>query len=539
MNKIVECVPNFSEGRDRKVIDTISQEIDEVKGCRLLDVDSGYSTNRTVFTFVGDPESIVEGALAGARIARKMIDMRSHNGEHPRFGALDVCPFIPVAGVTMRECVEISRKFAEIAAEELGVPFYFYEETATQDYRRKLPDLRAGEYEGLSAKLADPKWKPDIGPDIFVPEWGITATGARKFLIAYNVNLLATPNQAHRIALNLREAGRGDDEPGRLASVKGMGWFVKEYNVAQVTVNLTDFRVTPIHVLFEEVKKEAKLLNLPVTGSEIVGVVPLESLLVAAEYYTEKENLFIYEEDRKIRLVIDRLGLNSVVPFRPEERIIEYIIAEPTKEPLAGLSVREFVEEVGSRSSAPGGGSSSALLTAIGVGLGGMVAKLTHGVRRFENVQPQMQEIIPPLHDLTRRLIPMIDADTSAFNEFMEGVRMPQETDGERKKRKEKMQEGLKAATEVPMTIMRLGDTAWDAMLEVARYGNPASISDTQVGARALEAGIWGAYQNVRINLVDIEDQQFKKKILKEAEWIKERAETQCREVLSILEKNR
>lgn len=536
MKKIVECVPNFSEGQKRETIDAISKAIEAVTGCSLLDVDPGYSTNRTVYTFVGDPDAVVEGALAGARVARALIDMRKHKGEHPRFGAMDVCPFIPVAGVTMDECVEISRVFAARAAEELGVPFYLYEEAASEEYRSKLPDIREGEYEGLEKRLQDPRWKPDYGPESFVPEWGITATGARMFLIAYNVNLLSTPNQAHRIALNLREAGRGEEEPGKLSHVKGMGWFVEEYNMAQVTVNLTDYRVTPIHTLFEEVKKEADLLGLPVTGSEIVGIVPLESLLMAADYYIDKEKLFVYQEDQKLRLAIERLGLNSISPFKPEERIIEYITAEKPAEPLASMTTREFVEEVASRSSAPGGGSVSALSAALGVGLGSMVAKLTQGVRKFEHVQKEMEKVIPTLHNVTQELIPMIDADTEAFKEFMEGLRMPSESEEEKKLRNEKMQNGLKTAIKVPLKTMQLGDLAWDALLNVARFGNPASKSDTQVGAAALKTGIWGAYQNVLINMVDIEDEIFKEEILKEAGEIMQRSEDKCNDVLSVLE---
>lgn len=536
MKKIVECVPNFSEGRNRETIEAIAESIKAVDGCSLLDVDPGASTNRTVYTFVGDPDSVIEAALASARIARERIDMRQHSGEHPRFGAMDVCPFIPVAGVSMDECAEIARIFARRAAEELSVPFYLYEEAAKQDYRRKLPNLREGEYEMLEERLADKRWKPDFGPDEFVPEWGITATGARMFLIAYNVNLLGTPNQAHRIALNLREAGRGKEQPGRLKEVKGMGWFVKEYNLSQVTVNLNDYRVTPIHVLYEEVKKEAEKLNVAVAGSEIVGIVPRESLLLAADYYIEKEKLFIYQEDQRIRLAIERMGLNSISAFRPQERIIEYITSEKPDEPLAGMSVRSFIEEVGSRSSAPGGGSASTAIAAMGIGLGAMVAKLTHGVRRFENVQPQMEKVIPTLHELTQQLIPMIDADTSAFNEYMEGLRMPKNTEKEQRVRKEKMQAGLQTAINVPLTTMRLGNGGWDAFIELARFANPASKSDTQVGAKALEAGIWGAYQNVLINMADIEDNSFKETTLNEAEEIMGQTQERCAKVLSLLE---
>ncbi|MGA7277078.1 MAG: glutamate formimidoyltransferase [Desulfocapsaceae bacterium] len=537
MNKIVECVPNFSEGRNDDTIQAISKAIEGVKGCTLLDVDAGRSTNRTVYTFVGDPESIVEGALAAARVAAVRIDMRSHTGEHPRFGAMDVCPFIPVAGVTMDDCVVLAHEFAEKAANELGVPFYLYEAAAVQDYRRQLPDIRQGEYEGLAERLKDSRWRPDYGPAEFVPAWGITATGARSFLIAYNINILGTPNQAHRIALNLREAGRGEEEPGRLKEVKGMGWFVKEHNMAQVTVNLLDYRVTPIHTMFEAVKKEAAALQVGVAGSEVVGLVPLEALLMAADYYIDKEKLFIYEEDQKIRLAIDRLGLSSVTQFKPCDKIIEYRVAEPPSEPLAGLSVRSFIEEIGARSSAPGGGSAAAAIAAMGVALGSMVAKLTHGVRKFDAVQPQLEKVIPTLHDLVRRLIPMIDADTSAFNLYMEGVRMPQSTAEEKVARDARMQAGLKAAIQVPLTTMRIGDSGWDSLFEVASYGNPASKSDTQVGARALETGIWGAYQNVLINLTDITDMSYKRQIMKEAEQLIKRAKEKCAEILAVLAK--
>lgn len=536
MKKIVECVPNFSEGREKETIDAIAAAIKATEGCLLLDVDPGQSTNRTVFTFVGDPEGVIQGALAAARIAKERIDMRFHKGEHPRFGAMDVCPFIPVTGVTMEECAALARRFAAMAAEELQVPFYLYEEAAEHDYRRMLPDIRKGEYEGLEERLKDPAWAPDYGPKTFVPRWGATATGARMFLIAYNVNVLGTPNQAHRIALNLREAGRGEEEPGRLQQVMGMGWFVKEYNMAQVTANLNNYRVTPIHLLYEEVKKEAEALNLAVAGSEIVGIVPLESLLMAADHYIEAENLFIYEEDQKIRLVIERLGLNSIAQFNPQERIIEYIIAEAPEEPLASLTLRGFIEEVAARTSAPGGGSASAAIAAVGVGLGSMVAKLTHGVRKFENVQPHMIDAVPILHQLTRQLIPMIDADTSAFNEYMEGLKMPRDNETEKEIRRAKMQAGLKTAIQVPLTTMQLGDSAWNALVTVARFGNPASKSDTQVGARALETGIWGAYQNVLINMEGVKDEEYKRKTLLEAEALMQRARRKCGEVLSILE---
>ena len=537
MKKIVECVPNFSEGRDKETIEAIARAIRGTPGCTLLDVDPGASTNRTVYTFVGDPDSIVDGALAAAVVARERIDMAVHTGEHPRFGAMDVCPFIPVKGISTEECVQIARTLGRRMADTLNVPVYLYEEAAVHDYRRKLPDVRSGEYEGLAEKLKYPDWKPDFGPAEFDPAWGATAVGARTFLIAYNVNILGTANQAHRIALNLREAGRGEEEPGRLKEVKGMGWYVNEYNMAQVTVNLTDYRVTPPHAMFEETKKEAAALNVGVAGSEIVGIVPLESMLMAADYYIDRENLFILDEDQKIRLVVERLGLNSVAPFIPNERIIEYIVADPPDEPLARMSLRGFIEEVSARSAAPGGGSVSAALAALGAGLGAMAAKLTYGVRKFEALDSRMRAAIPPLHTAVHDLIPMIDRDTDAFSGFQEAMRLPETTDAERALRNARMQEGLKTAIRVPLTTMRLGDRAWDAMCDAARYANIASKSDIQVGARSLECGIWGAYQNVLINLADVTDHAFRKKILGEAGTLAERAKTRCAEVLDILEK--
>ena len=537
MKKIIECVPNFSEGRDQSIIDAISEAIKSVEGVTLLDVDPGKSTNRTVYTFVGDENAIVEGALAGARAAYKLIDMRKHHGEHPRMGAMDVCPFVPVANVTMEECVEVSKKFAERASKELGIPLYLYEHSQTKDYRKKLPQIRKGEYEGLPVKIKQEEWKPDYGPAEFVPTWGATVTGARFFLLAYNVNILGTSNQAHRIALNLREMGRGPNEPGRFKELKGIGWYVDEYNMAQCSFNLNNYHVTSLHQVFEAVKEEAAAIKVGVAGSEIVGLVPLEPMLKAAEYYIEKENLFILDEIQKIQLVVDRLGLNSVSRFKPEERIIDYLIKEKKNEPLASMSTRGFIEAINARTSAPGGGSASAAIAAIGAGLGSMVAKLTYGVRKFEQHEMALRKVIPVLNKAALDLIPMIDADTNAFNDYVEAVRMPQKTDEEKNARFEKMQAGLKKAIEVPLTTMKIGDSAWEAMIEAAKIGNIASKSDMQVGARSLELGIWGAWKNVLINMKDIQDADFVDRITKEANDIRLRAEQNCKEILEILEK--
>jgi glutamate formiminotransferase/formiminotetrahydrofolate cyclodeaminase len=450
-------------------------------------------------------------------------------------GALDVCPFIPVANTTMEECVELAKIFGKRCAEELNVPIFLYGEAAQEEKRRKLPNIRAGEYEGMAQKIYDPEWKPDFGPAEFVPSWGASATGARFFLIAYNVNIIGTNNQAHRIALDLRTNGRGPGEPGLLDEVQGMGWWVDEYNMAQITMNLTNYKVTPIHVAFEEAKRLASEINVAVAGSELVGLVPLEAMLQAADYYMEKENLFIIDEEQKIRLVIERLGLNSVGHFDPKKRIIEYLIQEDRNEPLASMSVRAFTEEVAARTSAPGGGSVSAAIAALGTGLGAMVAKLTYGVRKFENIETELRGIIPTLHNATQDLIPMIDADTNAFNDYVDAMRLPKGNEAEQKLRNEAMQNGLKKAILVPLTTMRNGDKAWDKMVEVAKFGNIASKSDVEVGARALEVGIWGAYKNVLINMPGIQDEAFKAEILKEAEDMKIRAEIKCKEVLDIL----
>ncbi|MCP4718402.1 MAG: glutamate formimidoyltransferase [Desulfobacteraceae bacterium] len=536
MKKIVECVPNFSEGRQPETIEAIADAIRDTKGCRLLDVDPGRSTNRTVYTFVGDPDAVVEGALNAARVAKDKINMAVHQGEHHRMGAMDVCPFIPVANVTMEECVAISKEFGRRAAEELSLPIYLYEESSDIDYRKKLPQIREGQYEGLKDRITTDRWKPDYGPAIFNPSWGATVTGARFFLIAYNVNLLSTPNQAHRIALNLREAGRGADAPGRFKDVKGMGWYVEDYNLSQVTVNLNNYHVTAVHELFEAAKEEAAALNVAVTGSEIVGVVPLEAMLMAADYYIEKENLFILDEDQKVRLAVERLGLNSVAHFDPKEKIIEYIIAKEADEPLAGLSLRQFIESIAARSSAPGGGSASAAIAGMGAGLGAMVAKLTLGVRKFEDVDKKMRELVPMLHKVAHDLIPMVDADTNAFNDYILALVLPKETQEDKIVRASKIQKGLKKAIDVPLSVMRLTDSAWDAMIEVATHGNVASKSDVEVGAKSMETGIWGAYRNVMINIMDITDPIYKKETVELAETIRTRAEERCQKVLDILD---
>jgi glutamate formiminotransferase / formiminotetrahydrofolate cyclodeaminase len=535
MRKLVECVPNFSEGRDRAVIDAIADAIRATSGCTLLDVDPGQSTNRTVYTFVGAPQDVVAGALAGARVARERIDMRKQKGEHPRVGALDVCPFVPVSGVTMDDCVAHAGDFGARAAAELGVPVYLYGYAAKAEHRRTLQQIRAGEYEGLGEKITKPEWKPDYGPAALVPSWGATCAGARDFLIAYNVNVLGTKEQAHRIALDIREQGRGPGRPGRLTAVRAIGWWVEEYGLAQVSINLEDYKTTPPHVAFEACVEDARKLKLAVAGSELVGLIPLAAVLLAAEHYIAKEKLFILDERQKIRLAVERLGLSSVQHFVPEKRIIEYMIPKEEDEPLAAMGVRGFVELLGSRAPAPGGGSASALLAAMGAALGAMVGWTTYGKRKFEDKDAQMRRLIPPLDGAMKELLPMIDRDTRAFDAYMAAVSMPKETAEERAARDRAMQEGLKAAVAVPLEVMRVADRCWDAMAEMARHGNPASRSDLEVGVRSLEAGIWGASRNVVINLPGIADEGFRKAVGDEAAALAARAATKREEVLARL----
>lgn len=535
MRKLVECVPNFSEGRDRAVIDAIADAIAASAGCTLLDVDPGRSTNRTVYTFVGAPEAVVEGALAGARVARARIDMRKHEGEHPRVGALDVCPFVPVSGVGMDDCVALARAFGEGLAAELGVPVYLYAHAARADHRRTLRQIRSGEYEALPQRIGRAEWAPDYGPAVFVPEWGATCAGARDFLIAYNVNVLGTKEQAHRIALDVREQGRGPDAPGRLKAVRAIGWWVEEYALAQVSINLEDFRTTPPHVAFEACVEQARALGVAVAGSELVGLIPLEAVLLAAEHYIAKEDLFVVDERQKVRLAVERLGLSSVQPFVPEKRIIEYMIPKEEDEPLASASVRSFVELVGARTSAPGGGSVSALVAALGAALGAMVGWLTYGKRKFEDKDAVMRRLIPPLHEAMRELVPLVDRDTRAFDAYLTALGLPQQTEKEKAVRQRAMQAGLKAAIEVPLEVMRLADRCWDAMAELAAHGNLASRSDLEVGARALETGIWGASRNVAINLPGLEDEAFRRAAEAEVEALTSRAAEKRDEVLATL----
>ncbi|KAM5152882.1 formimidoyltransferase-cyclodeaminase [Mantella aurantiaca] len=536
MAKLVECVPNFSEGRNKEIIDAVAAAISQTEGCRLLDVDPGASTNRTVYTFVGFPEAVVEGALNAARVAFKMIDMSKHKGEHPRMGALDVCPFIPVRNVTMAECISCANIFAEKLAKELHVPVYLYGEAAHSESRRALPTLRAGEYEALPTKLQNPEWSPDYGDSVFVPNWGATASGARKFLIAYNINLLTTKELAHRIALNIREGGRGKEQPGRLKKVQAIGWYLQEENMAQVSTNLLDYEVTPLHMVYEESKKDAKELGLPILGSQLVGLIPLQALLMSADYYINEENLFLIEEEHKIRLVINRLGLDSLAPFESRKRIIEYLVQDNTPGALVTQTVKDFVRSVGARTATPGGGSVSAAVSAMGAALGCMVGQMTYGKRQFESVDGVMRELIPPFYFALDDLLNLVDADSNAFASYMAALKLPRDSEEQQQKRFTSLQNGLKEAVGVPLSLAEKINTLWKPLLELCKHGNAACISDLQVAAKALETGVFGAYFNVLINLRDIKDDDFKSQTRKKVTHLLDEAKNSVQSVLQICE---
>ncbi|RDD40179.1 Formimidoyltransferase-cyclodeaminase [Trichoplax sp. H2] len=527
--------PNFSEGKDQKIIHAIANAITNTDGCTLLDFNSSPSTNRSVFTFVGSPSSVIQGALNAALQAHEFIDMVKHKGEHPRIGAMDVCPFAPIRNADIDLCVQCADEFSKLLAETLDVPIFRYGFGQTREYRNLIPQIRAGEYEGLEQKLKDPRWGPDYGPAKFVPKWGATLIGARDFyLIAYNVNLIGTKEQAHRIASNIRERGRGPTQPGRMKKVHGIGWYLEDHNIAQASFNLYDFRTSPMHIVFEEVLKDAKELNLPVTGSEIVGVLPLEAMLKAAEYYIEKENLFILNEDQKIRLVINRLGLNSINHFDPSEKIIEYKTNLNAAGPLVSTSLNKFITSIGSRTLSPGSGSASAAIGAIGASLGCMGGLLSYGNKRFESLESTIKPIIAQFNQAYKDILPLVDKYEDAFNSYRAVSKLPALTEEEKEKQKAAEQKELKGAIEVPLIMMKTCQKCWTPFLELAHYCDIGFISNVQTGCRSLEAAIWGAYYNVLIHLKSIEDEKFKKQTLDELKDFTESATNRCHEILKV-----
>ncbi len=523
---LVLCVPNFSEGRDQTIIDAITAQIEAVDGVKLLDVDPGYATNRTVVTFVGTPQAVVEAAVNAAAKASELIDMSTHRGEHPRFGSMDVCPLVPVAGITMDETVEYARTLARRLGDELGLSVYCYENAALVPERRNLAVVREGEYEGLAARISSPAWAPDFGPAQFNARSGATAVGARGFLVAYNINLSTTSTRrANAIAFDVRERGRvkriGDpvtgevelDEhgekiwvPGSLKGVKAIGWFIEEYGVAQISMNITDIDATPVHVAFDEVSRRSEARGIRVTGSELVGLIPLQAILDAGKYFLHKQQRSTGVSDTElIKIAVKSLGLDDLGEFDPTEKIIEYAIDDCTDR-LVDLSVRRFVEETASESVAPGGGSVSANLGALGAALGTMVANLSSHKRGWDDRWEEFSDWADKGKACHDELLTLIDRDTEAFNAIMAAFGMSKGNEEERAARTEAIQAATRLAIEVPLRVMEVTVTSMEVIHAMAEIGNPASVSDAGVGALCARSAVLGAYLNVRINVPSLTD---------------------------------
>ena len=549
MEKIVECVPNFSEAKDKTIIKAISAAIDSVDGVKLLDVDPGADFNRTVFTFVGDPETVVEAALQGAKVGISLIDMSKHKGEHARMGALDVCPFIPIRGVNDEDCINISKKFGERLANELNIPVFLYAKSAKKPERIRLPDIRKGEYEALEEKFKDPEFKPDYGKPEFVPKSGATATGCRDILLAYNINLSTNDKSiASKISGKLRTSGvlkkdkdgnkiigpdgKPERIPGRFKGVQAGGMMYDE-NIAQVSMNLLNFREVNLHDVFEAVKEEAKKLGVEVTGSEVVGLVPKESLVLAGKFYSQKHNLKIINEEEIVLLSIEKLGLSDLYPFKPEEKVIEYMIEETGA--LASMKIKDFINELASSSPAPGGGSVAALAGSLGAALSSMVCNLTIGKEKYADVQDEIKDVLKKSEKLRKKLIKLIDEDTEAFNDVMKAFKMPKETEEQKKKRSIAIQEGYKKATSIPLDTSKTCEEILDLSMIVAKKGNQNSITDSAVSATMARSAVESAILNVKINLGSIKDDKFVKNINSEIENLQKSSEIKEKEVLKIV----
>lgn len=549
MNKIIECVPNFSEGKDKAIINAISAAISSVDGVKLLNVDPGEDFNRTVFTFVGDEKSVVEGAFQAAKVGVSLIDMTNHKGEHARMGALDVMPFIPISGSSDEECVELSKQFGKRMAEELGVPVFLYAKSAQKPDRVKLPSIRKGEYEALEEKFKDPEFAPDFGKPVFVSKSGATATGCRDILLAYNINLSTSDKGiAGKIAGKIRTSGvlkkdkdgnkiigpngKAERIPGKFKGVQAGGMMYDE-NIAQVSMNLLNFRDVNMHDVFETVKEEAAKDDVEVSGSEIVGLVPKESLLLGGKYYAKKEGLSITDEDELVALAIERLGLSDLYQFKREEKVIEYMIEESG--PLASMQVKGFLDELASSSPAPGGGSVAALSGSLGAALASMVCNLTVGKEKYKDVEDEIKDVLKKSELVRNQLITLIDEDTTAFNDVMKAFKMPKETDEQKKKRSEAIQKGYKTAAQVPLKTAYTCMSVLDVSYVVAEKGNTNSITDAGVAALMAKAGVESAIFNVQINLGSIKDEEFVKETSKDIDDMLSAAEKKTKEIIDIV----
>jgi glutamate formiminotransferase / formiminotetrahydrofolate cyclodeaminase len=557
MKQLIECVPNFSEGRDKTIIKAITDAIQSVEGISLLDVDPGASTNRTVVTFVGEPANVVEAAFRGIAKAAELIDMRQHKGAHPRMGATDVTPLIPISGISFDECVVWAKKLAQRVGEELHIPVYLYEKAASSPGRRNLAVIRSGEYEGFAAKILQSEWKPDFGPQEFNAKSGQSVIGVRDFLIAYNANLNTTSvRRANSVAFDVRENGRvktedgtptgkvvkdehGDEIrlPGMLKSVKAIGWMVEEYGIAQVSMNLTDISVTPLHEAFDACCTSASNRGLRVTGSEIVGLLPLNAMLDAGRHYLKKQNVSEgVSEEELIRIAVKSMGLDELYPFNPKEKIIEYRIADENAAKIVKMSLRQFCNETLSDSPAPGGGSVSALVGALGTSLGGMVANLSASKQGWDARIPEFSAAARQAQTIKDQLLYLVDEDTAAFNKVMDAYRLPKDSDTEKAARSLAIQSANEYAARVPLSVMEKALEAYPLIRNMAQNGNPASITDVAVGALCIHTSVQGAGLNVRINLGGLKNDELKAELGgKVARLINESAMA-LREIMAVVE---
>ena len=550
--KLVECVPNFSEGRDLEKIKSITGEIESTPNVTLLDVDPGDSTNRTVVTFIGTPEGAKEAAFRAIKKAAEVIDMSQHTGAHSRIGATDVCPFVPVSGVTMEDCIKMAHELAERVSRELSIPVYLYEEAAQKSERKNLANIRFGEYEGLSEKLKDPEWAPDYGQTVFNPKTGATNIGAREFLIAYNINLNTNDRKlAQHIALNLREKGRAKrDEsgtiirdkdgkaikvPGKFKEVKAVGWYIDDYGIAQISINFTNYKISPPHLVFDETIKEAEQIGLRVTGSELVGLIPKEAMLMAGRHYINKQGKSPgIPEEELIKTAVLSLGLNDLAPFDPQKKIIEYQFKEVDNS-LLDFNLKEFANELSMDSPAPGGGSTAALCGAMSASLSSMVSNLTVGKKGYEDVQERVKELAMKAQVLKDDFLRDIDLDTLAFNKVMDAFKMKKKTDEQKEKRMQAIENATKEATLVPYRVLENCIEALNIAMDVVTHGNKNSLSDAGVAALAAEAGAVGAFYNVKINLPDIKDDKFKSDTEKQASDLLNKAQQLGAEIKALI----
>ncbi len=557
MKKLIECVPNFSEGKDMGIIESITSEIEAVDGVKLLDVDPGQATNRTVVTMVGTPDEVIEAAFRAVKRASELIDMRKHKGAHPRMGATDVCPLVPVANISMEETVEYAHKLAKRIGEELGISVYCYEHAALKPERRNLANCRSGEYEGMADKVKQAEWKPDFGPAELNARAGVTAVGARDFLVAYNINLNTTSTRrANAIAFDVREKGRVKREgnpltgkivkdekgdpvyiPGSLKAVKGIGWFIEEYGVAQISMNLTNISITPVHIAFDEVCKKADARGVRVTGSELVGLVPLKAMLDAGKFFLARQERSLGVSDAElIKIAVKSMGLDELKPFNPKEKIIEYMISDDEGKRLVDMTVTGFADETASESVAPGGGSVSAYVAALGVSLGTMVANISSHKRGWDERWEEFSKWAEKGQAIKNELLYLVDEDTRSFNKIMEAFGLPKKSDEEKKARKQAIEDATKYAIQIPFRVMQKAYESMEVLEQMVEKGNPNSVTDAGVGALCARTAVIGAFMNVKINAEGLEDKAFFEDIYKQGLEIETAAIKKEAEIIKMVE---